>query len=408
MAARASDHRCLVCASDDLAAVAGFETLSRVTSDSKPWPAGGRLSVCGQCGAMQKLVDDAWREEIGRIYGAYDIYHQSGGAEQPIFAGGGAPVARSERILETIGQHIALGPDLAVLDFGCGTGSALRTYAAHHPGWALHGAELSTRSLARLKTIPGFVELYTCPPGEISRTFELVTAIHAMEHVTDPVGTMAALATRLAPGGHLVVQVPDCGASPYDLAIADHLTHFTLTSLRLAAERAGLEILFASDAVLSKELTLLARAGGQSGAVAENGRGPGLSEAPMAWPAAQGDAETGRRLAENGVAWLAAQVEAARRIGDAGGKLGIFGTSISATWLDGALGHRADFFVDEDPGRIGREHFGRPILSPADVEADADVYVPLIPAVAAAVAGRHAGTARYHEPPPLVSRLRNF
>jgi hypothetical protein len=48
---------------------------------------------------------------------------------------------------------------------------------------------------------------------------------------------------------------------------------------------------------------------------------------------------------------------------------------------------------------------GKPILSPADVAADADVYIPLIPNVAATVAYRLARSGiRFHTPPPLSER----
>ena len=35
----------------------------RITSDCRPWPAGGRLCACQGCGSVQKLVDDAWNRE---------------------------------------------------------------------------------------------------------------------------------------------------------------------------------------------------------------------------------------------------------------------------------------------------------------------------------------------------------
>ena len=84
------------------------------------------------------------------------------------------------------------------------------------------------------------------------------------------------------------------------------------------------------------------------------------------------------------------------------GRPGIFGTSIAATWL---LGERPDveFFVDEDPSRIGQEHQGRPILGPADVPSGSGVLVALPPALAAAVAGRLGRLdVSYHLPPPIL------
>ncbi len=382
------DHTCRICGGSDLGEIAGFPALPRVTSDSKPWPAGGALAVCGDCGAMQKLVTPAWREEIERIYGDYEIYHQSAGAEQPIYqAGSEVAVPRSARILDHIKSSLDLPERLAALDFGCGTGSALRMFAERQPGWTLYGAEISDRSLTALRQITSFAELFTCPPEQILHRFDLVTAIHSIEHVIEPVATLRALGGRLADGGHLAVQVPDCDATPYDLVIADHLTHFTSNSLALAIARAGLATRELSDRVLTKELTWVGRAAAAGDA-----------------PAALRDAAKGRRLAEAGVAWLSAQIAAACDLAQVSPRIGIFGTSISGTWLAGGLGDRIAFFVDEDTGRIGRTHMGKPIVAPADVPADADVLMPLIPAVAGPIIQRHkTSVSRWHAPPTLAA-----
>jgi hypothetical protein len=67
---------------------------------------------------------------------------------------------------------------------------------------------------------------------------------------------------------------------------------------------------------------------------------------------------------------------------------GLFGTSIAATWLDAQLGGTAGFFVDEDPGRVGRSHLGRPILAPPSIPRGAGVYVALPQSIAVRVAAR--------------------
>jgi len=69
----------------------------------------------------------------------------------------------------------------------------------------------------------------------------------------------------------------------------------------------------------------------------------------------------------------------------------VFGTSIAANWLLGAIGSEAvSFFVDEDPSRTGLKHWGKPILAPADIPDGATVFVPLAPAVGASVHARLA------------------
>ena len=104
------------------------------------------------------------------------------------------------------------------------------------------------------------------------------------------------------------------------------------------------------------------------------------------------------------IVWLEEQLAQATSIARASENFGIFGTSISATWLFGALEAHVSFFVDEDEGRIGRAHMGKPIVSPADIPSGADVYVPLLPHISSAVSCRlQSDRVRLHVTPELVT-----
>jgi SAM-dependent methyltransferase len=379
-----NSHSCQICGQYGLREFPRFRDLARVTSDSRPWSAGGRIAVCSECSAVQKLIEPAWLGEIGHIYKSYAIYNQAGGKEQPIFAGNGTPPRpRSRSLIKYLESKARLETRADVLDFGCGTGAALRTYSEFHSEWTLYGAELSTKSIALLKAIPGFTELFTCAPKDIPLRFDLITLIHALEHVLDPVGILEQLSTRLQGEGILFVQVPDGGKNPYDLVIADHLLHFTLETLRLASDRAGIEIIELTDGVLPKELSLVGRQGA---------RVTSAVDFPDSKPAVE-------RVGSQ-IDWLCAQIASAIEICDSNPRFGIFGTSISATWLAGVIGDRVSFFVDEDPDRAGRQHMGREVFSPDRISDNSDIFVPLIPDVAASVVARLSRpTVRFHAPP---------
>jgi SAM-dependent methyltransferase len=288
-------------------------------------------------------------------------------------------------ISEIIEQHAQMRAGAKLLDFGCGNGAALRTFSKRHPDWWLYGSELSDAARPALQALSNFVELFVGPPEKIAARFDLITMIHSLEHVISPVETLEKLGARLNVSGRILVEVPDCAATPYDLVIADHLTHFSLSALQLAGARAGFLTIHAADSSLPKELTWI---GGRS-----SGQSPSICI----------DARSGIERTLTQIAWLGAQIEEARRIASAGRQFGIFGTSISATWLAGAVDDSVAFFVDEDEGRIGREHIGRPILSPRAAPIDSDVYVPLIPRTARQVCDRHNGSgARFHPAPALA------
>jgi len=376
-----AQHACQICGEQGLELQRGFTALPRVTSDCKPWPAGGSLAVCLHCGGIQKLPDSQWQDEIRQIYGDYEIYHLSDGAEQVVFTtSSGEASPRSRVLVDFVTSSIRLPAKGRLIDIGCGNGAALAGFSKSLPQWELYGNELSDRVLEDLRKIPNFVALYaTSDVKTIPGRYDLVSMIHSLEHMPSPLSTLAAAARLLESQGALFIEVPDIETSPFDLLVADHLCHFSLATLRYLASRAGLSATTATTSVLGKEITYLGHAGHDA--------------LPPPAP------EEGRRVARATLSWLQSVMDRARALSDQG-KFGIFGTSISGMWLYGALGGRVDFFVDEDPSRIGRHYDGKPIFSPQDAPVGATVYVPLTPTVSNKVVARLDGlSARFVAPP---------
>lgn len=362
---------CLVCDTDALDMVEGFADLPRVTSDCKPWPAGGDLAVCGACGMIQKLPTDAWLKEIRRIYGAYEIYHLSGGAEQPVFSTDGAPVARSSVLTGFVAERFARhGTTARLIDIGCGNGAAIANFSTALPGWSFDGNELSDKALPALQAIRGFRHLYVGPITEVDDRYDVVSMIHSLEHMPSPTEALESAVRLMEEDGTLFIEVPDAETSHFDLLVADHIAHFTRATLADLAARHGVTRDILENTVLPKEITLL---------------GHQASAAPTS-----PDPEAGRALAGRTLAWLHAVLDAAVEA-SAAKNFGLFGSSVSGMWLYGALGDRVAFFVDEDTARTGHSFEGTPVLTPNQVPEGAKVFVPLVPSVAAPLVERLAG-----------------
>ena len=368
---------CLVCDAPALEEIPGFQLLKRVTSDCRPFRAGGRLAVCSSCGAVQKFPDAEWMHDISEIYSRYAAYYQANGDEQVILDSRNGQIRRrSDVILERLTGSFHLPPTGKALDIGCGSGATLSALSRVLPGWQLYGQDLDKRSLARLEAIPGFEAMFDCAPDEIEGHYDLITLIHSLEHFPSPGTLLASILNKLSPGGMLLVQVCNTLRNPYDLLIADHLTHYSANTLRLLAENSGFRVNRIETEWVPKELSMVAvntrqdQDGTPCVRDAQYGHASAVVLAQLKW------------LSE-----MASTAEAESR----SGHFGIFGTSICATWLAGGLGEKVSFFVDEDPSRQGRDYMGRPVFSPSHVPRQSKVYLALVPEIADKVGGRLAG-----------------
>jgi SAM-dependent methyltransferase len=360
---------CHVCGATRLTPLPAYAAMPRVSSDCRPVAVGGALWVCEACGTAQKPATPEFLADIGAIYAAYDVYYQGGGAEQIVFdAEAGEGVRRSALLSGRIAATGLLPASGSVIDIGCGNGAFLRALGQRLPEWDLYGLELDDRNLAVMRDIPRFAGLRIADATKLEGTYALITMIHALEHFTDPFAALVALRGNLGQDGILFIEVPNVAENPFDLTIADHATHFTPATLESLLIRAGLEPLRFETGWVKKELSVLARPARGPVEPRQKADPPGLVAAQLAWLDAT----------------LAATREAAAR----GGTFGMFGTSIAATWLAGALAERIAFHVDEDTSRQGRDFFGKPVLAPESVPAGAVVFLAVAPAVAEAIAPR--------------------
>src|SRR5579864_4340349 len=92
---------CILCKHPSIEEQREYPRLLRVTSDSRIWRAGGRLTVCPNCHTVQKPPDQKFLKEVDEIYATYQPYFQSKGQEQKIFAAGSAK-PRSDVLLDHI------------------------------------------------------------------------------------------------------------------------------------------------------------------------------------------------------------------------------------------------------------------------------------------------------------------
>lgn len=368
--------KCHICGGSHLTLFELYSRLRRVTSDCKPWPSGGKLAICHSCGGIQKPVTPEWQSETECIYREYSIYHQSNGVEQRVFDQNSDRLAsRSSKILQSVCLVAPLPEAGKQLDIGCGNGALLREFHDQFPKWKLFGTELNDKYKKEVESIRNVEKVYIS--GNllaISETFHCITMVHVLEHIVSPQKFLVMVRNLLEEGGLLIIEVPCFQKNPYDLLIVDHSTHFTESTLSELLVNSGFQILTVSTEWVPKELTIVAT----KDILLEQGSVLSTIISPAC------------NHIKRSMEWLTQNITDSMRESQKG-NFGIFGTSISATWLFTELCGCTNFFVDEDPTRIGKMHMGRPIYSPKEIPEGSVVFLPFCPDQAEKIKSRLSG-----------------
>lgn len=210
------------------------------------------LVACAACGlAYHRLIpaESALAQLYGRWIDAaqvarFETAHTLKRAD-PHFQG----VQRLKTLMRlrhlTQGQREADAP-LRLMDFGCGDGEMLA--AAQVLGIEAIGIDISaTRADAArgagAVVLPDLSAFEAHGGGKV----HAVVLSQVLEHVSEPLGLLRALARHLVPGGVLFVAVPDCSglsvprdfAAFHQLQPLEHLNAFTPRTLRETVMRAG-------------------------------------------------------------------------------------------------------------------------------------------------------------------------
>jgi len=102
-----------------------------------------------------------------------------------------------------------LAPGTKILDVGCGNGAWLAFLAGR--GFEVHGLDPSEEAVAACRArglrhvVQGDLRSHPLPTA----SFDVVTAIHCLEHDADPVGFLRGAAALVRPGGWLGLAIPN-------------------------------------------------------------------------------------------------------------------------------------------------------------------------------------------------------
>ena len=202
--------------------------------------------ICKECGHI--MNSQHYDDEIDAFYeNDYDLLMDSEDSQELFLDRTGHPVTKLERLFQPFKQFIEnLGLDPGTyLDIGCGKGLALQAFKKIFPKWDIWGYEVSNRYKPFLEKHIDQDRLILGSPHLLERSaqkFDVISLFDVLEHVKDPVSVLRSAARLLKEGGYLYLQVPEIYEGYMDWLIADHLSHFTLDTVQLLAALCGLKV----------------------------------------------------------------------------------------------------------------------------------------------------------------------
>ncbi|GAB4456528.1 MAG: hypothetical protein OHK0029_14650 [Armatimonadaceae bacterium] len=137
-----------------------------------------------------------------------------------------------------------------LLDVGCGDGRFIA--AMQSRGWRAEGLETDpvAAELTRNRTGVAVHEIELQDAHILPDTFHMISLLHVLEHVPDPRATLEAAYRALAPGGMLLLALPNSrsieagifGTCWYPLDLPRHFWHFTPHTLTRLLEECGYRV----------------------------------------------------------------------------------------------------------------------------------------------------------------------
>ncbi len=312
-------------------------------------PGPNRIARCPSCGLVFRVVDDGEQRAIEAIYQS-DEYVKHEEPHMLVIEGQDEPLPLARVQARLLAPYLK-APGVSVLDIGCFDGQLLFEIGKICDVCDLCGFDVAARpQFPRGKPF----RFVSGKLSEIEGSFDLITLSHSIQYVRDIHVLFENIRRLLKADGRVFIQVPDFSVKPSSLLLGDLNYHYTREILGNICRRMAFKAQFLDADCFPRDILAIASRGASAAQVAatmQDDLHGGVERI----------AELVRRLEE-----LASETT-----------VGVLGTTIDAAFVDQCLGARVAFFVDENPGKVGKTFHGKRIMHPRSVRTADLVLIPM-------------------------------
>ncbi len=214
----------------------------------------GSLSVTSLSQTYEGKTVVYFNEEIGHLQTKeienievyydkqYQFFNQSDEDDILYKVVDGKKIFRQEHQVNTLLSKINFEGEMQVLDYGCAKGTVMKRLGLQKPSvdtYLFDVSQMYVKLWEQFLPSDRYASYQT--KEEWNEKFDVVTSFFAFEHTPDPVKELRNINTLLKDGGRFYCIVPNVFENTGDFIVADHVHHYSDTSLRYLFAKAGFE-----------------------------------------------------------------------------------------------------------------------------------------------------------------------
>ena len=196
-----------------------------------------QLHFCHECGHLQTNELPNLKEFYADEYEANIASEEQ---DQIYEIVNGNPVFRADHQACVLASKVSLFSGCRVLDYGCAKAPTLKKLCKTYPEIKPLLFDVTDKYIPFWKRFPVKPEWSTHEPSSMwEGTIDVVLSFYAFEHISDLKETLDNIKALLKKDGILYFVVPNVYENIVDFIVADHINHFSTSSLRFMLRNAG-------------------------------------------------------------------------------------------------------------------------------------------------------------------------